>query len=474
MCNFCYSFCVCVFRRDDEPTPKRIKTAKLVPSSPAKTTSPKKAKPETYPRKKTVEAKPTSAKPKVSIKKIKVDTPSSPKKAVPKASPQKTPPAKPQPKTSPKKSKPAPSPQKSKPRESPKKRASSKKEASKASPKKSGSTKKVPPASTNVEPESMDVELGATVPETLDEASVEKETAVVDESQGGGASTEPTSVSDQKTEHEEVSNDAGATASEEAKGQIQGVCESVQEVKGQSSAQSKPGEVNGQTSVDLKAQEEVQMDVDPEPTSENDDILEPKPQPVDDDQPPTVSPVDKAEKEIDSASDKKPVEESLVSTELAGDPEGLDSDDCVVQKPSTTSTTAQTESSKTDTEIKDESSIVADKPSDLTQSTLPEATGSPCTIPEDPPAISSPSNCEAAVEKKATTKKSSPYFEKPTEMAQPTLASSAVKTKSHKHLQYPDFVPAKSPHGLVQEQLYDNPWKLLIATIFLNRTTGKE
>ncbi|KAK3103518.1 hypothetical protein FSP39_019827 [Pinctada imbricata] len=35
------------------------------------------------------------------------------------------------------------------------------------------------------------------------------------------------------------------------------------------------------------------------------------------------------------------------------------------------------------------------------------------------------------------------------------------------------WTPPKSPYGLVQESLYHDPWKLLIATIFLNRTTGK-
>ena len=45
--------------------------------------------------------------------------------------------------------------------------------------------------------------------------------------------------------------------------------------------------------------------------------------------------------------------------------------------------------------------------------------------------------------------------------------------RCHKHLEYPDFVPSKSPFNLVQESLWREPWKLLIATIFLNRTTGQ-
>lgn len=35
------------------------------------------------------------------------------------------------------------------------------------------------------------------------------------------------------------------------------------------------------------------------------------------------------------------------------------------------------------------------------------------------------------------------------------------------------WVPPQSPYNLVQEKLYRDPWKVLIATIFLNRTTGK-
>lgn len=55
-----------------------------------------------------------------------------------------------------------------------------------------------------------------------------------------------------------------------------------------------------------------------------------------------------------------------------------------------------------------------------------------------------------------------------------TSPLTAVKeAKNHKHLLYPDFHPPKSPFSLVQEQLYEEPWKLLVATIFLNRTTGK-
>jgi hypothetical protein len=41
----------------------------------------------------------------------------------------------------------------------------------------------------------------------------------------------------------------------------------------------------------------------------------------------------------------------------------------------------------------------------------------------------------------------------------------------HRDMQW---TPPKSPHNLVQESLFHDPWKLLVATIFLNRTTGKK
>lgn len=88
-----------------------------------------------------------------------------------------------------------------------------------------------------------------------------------------------------------------------------------------------------------------------------------------------------------------------------------------------------------------------------------------------------------ATDHKNSSTRTSPYFDKPKDLdeaaLQPTelpklTLSRQLKRKSHKHLQYPDFIPPKSPHGLVQEQLYSEPWKLLVATIFLNRTTGRE
>lgn len=35
------------------------------------------------------------------------------------------------------------------------------------------------------------------------------------------------------------------------------------------------------------------------------------------------------------------------------------------------------------------------------------------------------------------------------------------------------WIPPRSPYALVQEDLFDQPWQLLVATIFLTKTAGK-
>lgn len=35
------------------------------------------------------------------------------------------------------------------------------------------------------------------------------------------------------------------------------------------------------------------------------------------------------------------------------------------------------------------------------------------------------------------------------------------------------WIPPRSPYSLIQEDLFHNPWQLLIATIFLTKVTGK-
>ena len=75
----------------------------------------------------------------------------------------------------------------------------------------------------------------------------------------------------------------------------------------------------------------------------------------------------------------------------------------------------------------------------------------------------------------------SPYFHSGSKKRKRRETATSKKTspppsdgkRTPRHLDYPDFVPPTSPHGLVQEQLFREPWKLLIATIFLNRTSGE-
>lgn len=62
--------------------------------------------------------------------------------------------------------------------------------------------------------------------------------------------------------------------------------------------------------------------------------------------------------------------------------------------------------------------------------------------------------------RRTTSTKISPYFR-----------GKRSKTKM-KVIPGPKWNPPKSPFNLIQEQLYHDPWKLLVATIFLNRTRG--
>ena len=73
--------------------------------------------------------------------------------------------------------------------------------------------------------------------------------------------------------------------------------------------------------------------------------------------------------------------------------------------------------------------------------------------------------------KKVTTKRS-PYFSKkdyPKELSVEfeSLPLGLIKFHQVKYL------PPQSPFNLIQEELFHNPWKLLVATIFLNKTSGR-
>lgn len=58
-------------------------------------------------------------------------------------------------------------------------------------------------------------------------------------------------------------------------------------------------------------------------------------------------------------------------------------------------------------------------------------------------------------------KQRSPYFKK-----------DRIKLPAPRLHRDESWIPPKSPFNLVQEILFHDPWKLLVATIFLNKTTG--
>lgn len=61
------------------------------------------------------------------------------------------------------------------------------------------------------------------------------------------------------------------------------------------------------------------------------------------------------------------------------------------------------------------------------------------------------------------------YFKGEKSLANATSSKHSSPRGLHETVSY---TPPKSPYNLIQEQLYDKPWQLLIATIFLNKTTG--
>ncbi|XP_072928709.1 methyl-CpG-binding domain protein 4 isoform X2 [Hemitrygon akajei] len=69
------------------------------------------------------------------------------------------------------------------------------------------------------------------------------------------------------------------------------------------------------------------------------------------------------------------------------------------------------------------------------------------------------------VKRKVERRKSSPYFsgKYAKEASSPPRRKAFVK-----------WTPPRSPFKLIQETLFHDPWKLLVATIFLNRTSGKK
>ncbi|GLI71770.1 hypothetical protein VaNZ11_017094 [Volvox africanus] len=57
-----------------------------------------------------------------------------------------------------------------------------------------------------------------------------------------------------------------------------------------------------------------------------------------------------------------------------------------------------------------------------------------------------------------------------TQMAVPVVTDDPPQTDPR----ISTWIPPASPWGLIEEVLYDNPWRLLVACILLNRTTGRQ
>ncbi|XP_034393831.1 methyl-CpG-binding domain protein 4 [Cyclopterus lumpus] len=89
------------------------------------------------------------------------------------------------------------------------------------------------------------------------------------------------------------------------------------------------------------------------------------------------------------------------------------------------------------------------------EAALPDLAGGSCTP------VSGSQNKSKSVEDK---RKTSPYFSR-------KLCRDGPSPPRRKAFR--KWTPPRSPYNLVQETLFHDPWKLLVATIFLNKTSGK-
>ncbi|XP_064154415.1 methyl-CpG-binding domain protein 4 [Anguilla rostrata] len=117
----------------------------------------------------------------------------------------------------------------------------------------------------------------------------------------------------------------------------------------------------------------------------------------------------------------------------------------------------------TEPPLESETETETDTAANSTSETLPEGQLSPgqgkgCSTPGK--RLQSSPGFKAQIEKRKT----SPYFSG-------KLAKEAPSPPRRKA--FKKWTPPRSPFNLVQETLFHDPWKLLIATIFLNKTSGK-
>ncbi|XP_040912435.1 methyl-CpG-binding domain protein 4 [Toxotes jaculatrix] len=112
--------------------------------------------------------------------------------------------------------------------------------------------------------------------------------------------------------------------------------------------------------------------------------------------------------------------------------------------------------SKGDNEPNSELETDADRHRDVEEEVLlPDNTGRSCTPVRDS------QNKSKSLEDK---RKTSPYFSG-------KLFKDGLSPPRRKA--FKKWTPPRSPFNLVQETLFHDPWKLLVATIFLNKTSGK-
>ncbi|KAK5863788.1 hypothetical protein PBY51_000793 [Eleginops maclovinus] len=104
---------------------------------------------------------------------------------------------------------------------------------------------------------------------------------------------------------------------------------------------------------------------------------------------------------------------------------------------------------------KSNSELEADAEDEEEEVLLPDTTGGSRT-----PVRDSQNRSKCGEDKRKT----SPYFSR--KHASDGLSPPRRKT-------FKKWTPPRSPYNLVQETLFHDPWKLLVATIFLNKTSGK-
>ncbi|XP_043969221.1 methyl-CpG-binding domain protein 4 [Gambusia affinis] len=104
---------------------------------------------------------------------------------------------------------------------------------------------------------------------------------------------------------------------------------------------------------------------------------------------------------------------------------------------------------------KSNSEVVDNADSHREEEVLPDNSGGSCTPVRD--SYNKPKNLESR-------RKTSPYFSR-------KHLKDGLSPPRRKSLR--KWTPPRSPFNLIQETLFHDPWKLLVATIFLNKTSGK-